>query len=319
MHTSHCFNVVFGIGVAILPAGALLAQDYPNKPVRIVTGSPGSAAEYPVRIIAPALTSAMGQPFIVDNRPSGVIPGDTVAKSKPDGYTLLLYGGTFWIGPLMEKTPYDPVADFSPVTIVVRSPAVLVIHPSLPVKTVRDLIALAKARPGELNYASSAFGASTHLAMELFNSMAGVNIVRIPYKGGGAALTALLAGEVQLTFNTGASVTPQLRSGRLKGLAITTAQPSALFPGLPTVAATLPGYEASATYAMFAPVKTPAAIIARLHQEVVRAINTAEIREKLLDVGLEIVGSSPEELASVMKSEMVRLGKVIKDAGIRTN
>jgi tripartite-type tricarboxylate transporter receptor subunit TctC len=319
MLITRCVACLCAIGPLVLSANSVFGQDYPNKPVRIVTGSPGSAAEFPVRVIAPVLTNAMGQPFIVDNRPSGVIPGDTVAKSKPDGYTLLMYGGTFWIGPLMEKTPYDPVADFSPVTMVVRSPAVLVTHPSLPVKSVRGLIALARARPGELNYASSAFGASTHLAMELFNSMARVNIVRIPYKGGGAALNALLAGEVQLTFNTGASVTPQLKAGRLKGLAITTAQPSPLFPGLPTVAATLPGYEASATYAMFAPVKTPAAIIGRLHQEVVRAINTTDIKEKLLEVGLEIVGSTPEELAAVMKSEMARLGKVIRDAGISNN
>ncbi len=311
---------VLSCSVAVWGADTAAAQSYPNKFVRVVTGSPGSAAEFPLRVIAPVVSSELGQSIVVDNRPSGVIPGETVSKAAPDGYTLLFYGGTFWMGPLLEKTSYDPIADFSPITMAVMAPVILIVHPSLPVKSVKELIALAKTHPGALNYGSPAIGSEPHLAMELLKSMTGVKIVDVPYKGGGAALNALIAGEVQVTFNTAASVKPQLESGRLRALAVGSAKPSALFPKLPTVGEAVPGFEfEGAMFGLFAPAKTPDAIIKRLNEVFVRALKTPATREKFLNAGLEVVGSTPEEFGTAVKSEMTLLGKVIKDAGIHVN
>ena len=243
---------------------------------------------------------------------------ETVAKAPPDGYTVLVYGSTIWITPLLQNTPYDPVTDFAPITLVAISPHAIVVHPSLPVKSVRELIALAKAKPGDLNYASLGTGTSTHLGAELFKSMAHVNIVRVPYKSAATQMADLLSGQVQMTFSTTGAAMPHVKSGRLRALAVTSAKPSALMSGLPTVAASgLPGFESGAIYVMFAPSGTPAAIISRLNQETVRYLNQADVKERFFSAGLEAVGSTPEELAAKMKSEMARLGKVIKDAGIR--
>ncbi len=310
---------MFSIGTMTLAAGAACGQDFPSKAIRIVTADAGGGTDFVSRLIAQGISGGLGQQVIIDNRPSGVIPGDVVAKAQPDGYTLLVTGSIFWIGQfLRDKTPYDSVKDFAPVSLVVSSPTVLVVHPSLPVKGVRDLIALAKARPGELNYASAGAGSPNHLAGELFKSLAGVNIVRIPYKGGGPALSALLSGEVQMLFATAASVTSHVKSGRLRTLAVTSLQPSALLPGLPTVAASgLPGYEADTIYGMFAPARTPEAIINQLNQETVRALNRPEVKDKFASAGVEVIASSPQKLAATVISEMARVGKLIKDAGIR--
>ena len=241
-----------------------------------------------------------------------------MSKAQPDGYTLLSTGNTFLIGPLLRKTSYDPVKDFSPITLTNSSPLVLVVHPSLSIKSVQDLIALAKAKPGQLNYASSGTGSSGHLAAELFNSMAGVSMVRITYKGTGPAMPDLLAGRTVLTFATAGSTAPHVKSGKLMALAVTTAQPSALLPHLPTIASSgVPGYESASMQIMLAPAKTPAALISRLNQEVVTGLNRADVKEKIFNNGSEVVGSSPQGLAQVMKAEIARLGKVIKDAGIR--
>ena len=254
----------------------------------------------------------------MDNRASGIVTAEAVAKAPPDGYTVLVYGSTIWITPLLQNTPYDPVTDFAPITLVAISPHAIVVHPSLPVKSVRELIALAKAKPGDLNYASLGTGTSTHLGAELFKSMAHVNIVRVPYKSAATQMADLLSGQVQMTFSTTGAAMPHVKSGRLRALAVTSAKPSALMSGLPTVAASgLPGFESGAIYVMFAPSGTPAAIISRLNQETVRYLNQADVKERFFSAGLEAVGSTPEELAAKMKSEMARLGKVIKDAGIR--
>ena len=198
--------------VAVAAArGAACGQDYPNKPIRIVTSEAGGGNDIQARLIAQGLAGALGEQVVVENRPSGVIPGEIVSKAPPNGYTLLLYNNTLWIGPLMQNTPYDAVRDFAPVTSVAKGANVLVVNPALPVKSVAELVALAKAKPGELNYGSSGTGASNHLAAELFRAMAGVNIVRINYKGAGPALTALLAGELQLMFPTAGAVTPHVR------------------------------------------------------------------------------------------------------------
>lgn len=308
---------MFVVGMLVLCATVASGQNYPNKPVRIVTSGVGGGADVVARLLAPGLSGGLGQQVIVDNRGSGVIPGEIVSKAPPDGYTLLLYNNTLWVGPLIQNTPYDAVRDFAPITLTSRAPNILVVHSALPVKSVRQLIALAKARPGELNYASGSTGASNHIAAELFKAMAGVDIVRIPYKSGALESADLISGQVQLMFAS-ASMTPHVRSGRLRALAVTSAEPSALFPGLPTIAASgLPGYESGSIYALFAPAGTPAAFIQRLSQESVRVLHTSGSRERYFKAGMETVGSSPEGLAATIKSDIAKLGKVIKDAGIR--
>jgi tripartite-type tricarboxylate transporter receptor subunit TctC len=218
-----------------------------------------------------------------------------------------------------DDVPWDALKDYSPLALLVTSPNILVVHPSLPVRSVKELIALAKASAGALNYSSGQSGASSHLAGELFKSMARVNIVRVAYKGQGPAMLALVTGEAQLGFPNAASATPFMKSGRVKALAVTTAQPSALAPGLPTLAASgLPGYESRAVLGIFAPARTPAPIVDQLNRGIVGALNDAEVKQRLFDSGAEVVASSPAELTAAMKSEMAVTGKLIKDAGIRT-
>jgi tripartite-type tricarboxylate transporter receptor subunit TctC len=259
-----------------------------------------------------------GEQVLVDNRPTGTIPIEIVAKAASDGYTLLLNSNAMWTLPLLRSSvSYDPVRDFSPVILATSTINVLVVHPSLRVTSVKELIAVAKARPGELNYASGGTGSAAHLAAALFTSMAGVNIVHVPYKGNALIVNDLIGGQVQMTIISAGSVMEHVKAGRLKALAITSGQPSALLPDLPTIAASgVPGYESATVYAIFAPAKTPNAIIRRLNQEIVRVLSRPEVKEKLFSAGVEIIGSSPEQLAATIKSEMVRMGKVIKDARI---
>jgi len=313
---------MFCAGLVSWVPGFAVGQDYPNKTIRIITAEPGSGVDLVTRLMVTGLTGGLGQQLIVDNRggASGITPIQAVAKAPPDGYTLLLYGTGMWTLPLIQNLPYDPVSDFSPITLAGSSPNILVVHPSLPAKSVRELIALSKARPGALSYSSGGTGASNHLAAELFKSMAGVNILRVPYKGPASALNGMIVGETQLMFPNAAAAAPHLDTGRLRALAVSSARPSALVPGLPTITASgLPGYESAFAVGMFAPAKTPAAIISRLHQEAVRSLNSAEVKSRLFNVGVEVVGSSPEELAAAMKSEMARIGKMIKEAGIRSD
>ncbi len=312
----------FAVGMLVLGAGGASGQDYPSKPIRIVTGGAGGGNDIIARLIAQGLTGTLGQHVIVDNRASGTIPGEVVSKAQPDGYTLVLGGRSFWIAPLLVsgKMPYDPVKDFSPITIPVSTANILAVHPLLPVKSVKELIALAKARPGELNYGASGMGSSPHLAAELFKAMAAVDIVRINYRAMGAVYIDLMTGQVQVAFGSATSVTPHITAGRLKALGVTSAQPSALAPGVPTVAASgLPGYEFVSPFVILAPARTPAPILNRLHQEIVLVLNDAGVKEKLLNGRIgEVVGSTPEQLAAMLKSEMAKWGKLIKDAGIRS-
>ena len=305
--------VVLMVGAGIAPA-----QNYPTKPIRLVTAEAGGGSDFVARLTAQGLSASLGQPVIVDNRTSGVIPGDIVAKSPADGHTLFVTASNFWLGPFVRKLPYDTIKDFSPVILVATTPSIIAAHPSVQAASVKDLIALIKVRPGELNYASSSVGSSNHLAAELFKAMAGVNIVHVPYKGTGQALTALIGGQVQLMFASAGGAMPHVKSGKLKGLAVTSAQPSAQAPGLPTVAASgLPGYESITIYGMYAPAKTPAAVINRLNQEIARFLRTPEAKEKLFHAGVEAVGSSPEQFAATVKLEAAKWGKLIKDLGIR--
>jgi len=311
--------MMFSVGLLAAGAGVASGQDYPNKPVRMVTAAPGAAGDFVARLVALGLTESWGQQVIVENRGgSGVIPIEIVAKALPDGYTLLVFGTTLWLLPLIQKVSYNPIGDFSPITLAAVTPLLLVVHPSLPVKSITELIALAKSRPGELNYASGISGSATHLPAELFKAMAGVNIVRVAYKGGAPAISALIGGEVQVMFATASGAGPHVNSGRLRALAVTSAQPSALFPGLPTVAASgLPGYDAASIMCIFAPAKTPAALVGRLNRDIVRVLNKADVKERFIKAGSEVVASSPKELAAAMKSDMATMGKVIRDAGIR--
>jgi tripartite-type tricarboxylate transporter receptor subunit TctC len=312
----YLYNIL--LAMAVTGAANTLAQDYPVKPVRLLTSTVGGSNDLAARLVAPALSTGLGQQVIVDNR-AGVIAVEVAAKSPPDGYALLLYGNVTWLDPLMRDKPlWDPLRDFSPVTLTHRAPNILVVHPSLPVKTVKELIALAKARPGELNVSTGAYGGSPHLASELFKTMAGVNIVHILYKGTGPAVNDVIAGHVQVNYSTPGPVLAHIKSGRLRGLAVTSAQPSALAPGLPTVAsAGLPGYDAAAMSGILAPAKTAAAIVSRLNQELVQIMNRSDMRERFINAGMEPVSNTPEQFSAAIKSEMTRMGKVIKDAGIR--
>ncbi len=306
------------VGLMVLNPGVGLAQNFPNKPIRIVASAPGGNGDFMARMVAQETAGGFGQPVIVDNR-SVVVLIDVVSKAAPDGYTLAVAGNSFMLGHLLVRKPtFDPIKDFSPVVLVTSSPNVLVVHPSVAAKSVAELVALAKAKPGALNYASAATGGPQHLSGELFKALAGVNIVRIPYKGNGPAMNDLLGGQVQMMFATASGVMSLAKAGKLRALAVTSAQPTALVPGLPTVAASgVPGYEAVQLLALFAPAKTPAALIDRLNQEIVRAVNRPEVKQKFFDSGNDVIGSSPKELANKMKSEIALWGKVIKDAGIR--
>ncbi len=306
------------IATATIASPAVHAQAYPSKTIRIVTTGVGGAGDITARMMAQSLSPVLGQQIIVENRPN--MQGEVVAKSPPDGYTLCLSGGNLWLTPLLQKMPYDPIKDFAPITMTDRDALIVVVHVSVPVKSIKELIALAKAKPGELNYASTGPGSTTHLATELFKSMAGVNIVHVPYKGTGATITALMSGEVPLLFGSPPPLTPHIKAGRLRALAVTTAEPSALAPGLPTVsAAGVPGYSAVGITAVFAPARTLGPIITRLNEEMVRFLNRPEVKENFFSRGSEAVPSTPEQLAAAVTLDTQRMGKLIKDLGLRND
>ena len=307
-------------GATCCAAESTQAQDYPNRLIRIVSGEPGGGTGFTARVVAQGLTSVFGQQAIVENRggASGAISVQTVAKAPPDGYTLLLNGSQVWMLPLLQpNVSYDPVADLAPIMYVARQPNILVVPPALPVRSVKELMVLAKARPGALNYAAGSLGSSTHLSAELFKTMADVDIVLVSYKGTGPALTALLGGQVELMFGISSAVMPHIRAEKLRALAITTAQPSDLAPGLPTVAAAgLPGYESEASHALFAPVRTPEPIIGKLNQEIRAYVTQSDVKGRLLQLGVEVVASSPKELAVLVESDIAKWGKLIRGSGI---
>ncbi|MDP1538012.1 MAG: tripartite tricarboxylate transporter substrate binding protein [Burkholderiales bacterium] len=314
------FVFVIGAGLLAFGAGITNAQDFPTKPIRILTSAPGGSSDFVARVLSQQLAGPLGQPVIIDNRAGGVVIARPVSQAAPDGYTLLLDGATMWLPTLLQQMPYDPIKDFSPVTLAAISPNVLVVHPSLPVNSVPELIAFAKSRPGQLNYGATPPGGSLHLSMELFNAMAGVEIVRISYKGAGPAVTALVGGHVALAIPSARAVVAHVKSGRLKALGVTTSKPSPLMPGLPTLSdAGLPGYESTQRTGIFAPAGTPATVITRLNQEMARVLKNSAVRERMLVGGIEPVGSTPEELAEAVTTDLAKWAKIIKDAGIRIN
>ena len=312
------------LALAAAWAGTAASQDpstelrtgYPAKPVRIVTAPAGGGNDFSARLVARGISGPLGQQVIVDNRPTVLAP-EIVAKAAPDGYTMLLNGSSHWIGPFVERVSYDPLKDFAPVTLVDRTPVILVVHPSLPVKNVKQLIALAKARPGELNFSSGAPGTSNYLGGVLFNHYAGVNIVRIPYKGAAPAMTAVMSGETQIMFASPGGSMPHVKSGRLRALAVGSAKPSELAPGLPTIAESgVLGYVCETLHALFFPVGTPSAVVARVYQEVDRFLRSPDGSSQFLKGGVEAVSSTPEQLTATMKSEMGTIGKALKAAGV---
>ncbi len=303
--------------LTVFATGAAFGQDaYPNRLIRILTSEAGSTNDIVARIVARGLTVSLGQQAIVENR--GGPAADVVARAPADGYSILLYGSSVWVLPYFRRMSYDPLRDLSPISSAYSQAIVLLVHPSLPVKSVKELMALAKARPGELNYSAGTIAATPHLAMELFKYMSGLDIVRINYKGTAPAVNALLAGEVQVMFTGAGSIMAHVKSGRLRALAVTTAERSPLTPGLQTVAESgLPGYEFTSVVGIFAPAKTPPAIVNLLSQEIVKIIRKPEVNEMLFESGVAALGSAPEDFAARVKADIDRWRKVIQDTGIR--
>ncbi len=308
--------------LAVLAAPALRAQPYPVKPIRIVAPfTAGGPVDITARIVAQKLTEAWGQPAVVENRTgaSGTIGTDAVAKAPPDGYTALLSASAHVIVPsLLPKVPYDPIRDFAPVSVVMSSPLVLVVTPTLPVRNIREFIALAKSRPGELSFASSGAGSSTHLTSELLRSVTGTRMVHVPYKGQSQALTDVVAGQVPFMFNSLPPVMELVKARRLRVLGITSEKRLSQLADVPTFAES--GYKELVTgswYAMWLPAKTPEAIVSRMNAEIVRIVGLQDVRNRILDLGGEPVGNSPAAFDAFQKAEAVRWAKVIRDSGAK--
>ncbi|MBI3068301.1 MAG: tripartite tricarboxylate transporter substrate binding protein [Betaproteobacteria bacterium] len=319
-------HLFIGCAAAVLVAsgaGEARAQAYPAKPVRfIVPFAPGGSSDILARAISQKLAEGLGQPVVIDNRggAGGNIGAEVAAKAAPDGYTVFFStSGVVNVNPsLYRKLAFDPARDFAPVSIVASLPNMLVVHPSVPARSVKELISLARSRPGALNYASGGSGTSNHLAGELFKTLARVDVTHVPYKGGGPAVVAVLSGEVALLFATMPSALPHVKANRLRALAVTTTKRSHAAPQLPTVAESgLPGFEVAIWVGALVPAGTPKEIIGRLHAEIVRTLKVAEVRGRLLGEGYEPVGNTPEQMAANIKTETAKWAKVVKSAGIR--
>lgn len=305
-------------------SGSALAQGYPSKPVRVVVPSaPGGSSDTITRIVAQKLSGTLGQSVVVDNRAgaAGNIGADIVAKAPPDGYTLLVpFGGHAINATLYRKLPYDLVRDFDPVILMVTVTGMLVVHPSLPVKSVKELIALAKARPGQIDFATPGIGNVVHLAGEQFKLMVGVNIVPVPFRGSGPALAALLGGEVPVMFPNMPGAIGHVQAGRLRVLAVTSAQRSSLLPDVPTLAeAGVPGYEASTWFGVLAPAGTPKDVISKLNTEIARVLKAPEMVQALDREGAVAIGRSPEQFGAFIKAEIEKWGKVVQATGVRAD
>lgn len=304
-------------------AGTAIAQPYPSKSVRmIIPAGPGGGVDTIARLIGPPLSAALGQPVVMDNRPGAgtMLASELTAKSAPDGHTLLMVTNSHAINAGLHKNlRYDPVNDFAEITLAASLPYLVVVHPSVPVKSVKELIALAKRRPGELLAASAGSGSGTHLAFELFASTANVNIVHVPYKGGSAAIVDLVGGHVQLMCSTIINSMPHVKSQRLRALAITSSKRSALSPQLPTVSESgLPGYQADAWYGVLAPARTPVDTVNRLNREIVAILRMPEVREKAATHGAEVNGSTPQEFAAFMRNDIKKWAKVTAKLKLQT-
>lgn len=318
-------NVHFWALVAALAASSALAQPYPAKPIRLVIPyPPGGGMDTIARPFAQRLSANLGQQVVVDNRggANGAIGMEIVARANPDGHTIgFALSAQLAINPgLYRNLPYDPVKDYAPITLFAEGVYMLVVHPAVPAKSVKELIALARAKPDGISMASSGNGSGGHLAAALLTSMTGTRMLHVPYKGGGPALVALLAGEVQALFATYAVSKGHIATGRLRALGVSTARRPAVIPDIPTIAeAGVPGYDSGAWYAYVAPAGTPRAIVAQLNREIVRALNHPEYRKMLVASAIDPIGSPPEQLGQYIKTELVKWAKVVKDAGVRVD
>ncbi|HZN27666.1 MAG TPA: tripartite tricarboxylate transporter substrate binding protein [Burkholderiales bacterium] len=311
-----CRAVATLLAVTLASIALSHAQDYPARPVRIVTASPGGGNDYLARIVAPPLGTALGQQVIVDNRASRLV-GGIVARATPDGYTLLVGGSTTQFVPLMEKSDYDVLTDFAPITQLERSPNVLVVHPSLKVNTVGELVALARAKPGALLYGTGGTGGSLHLAGEMFMLATNVKLSRVPYKSTGPALLGLLTNEVHLVFATPGGTMSHIREGKMKALAVTSAKPFPLIPGVPTLASQgLKDYDLDTIGFIMTPAKTPPRLIALLHKHIVQIMHQPDVKERLAGGGSEAVTSTPEQLMATLRADDARMRKLFKQIGL---
>ena len=317
--------VVAAAAAAVMQLGPAAAQSYPARPVRLVLPyPPGGGSDTIGRPLAQRLTESLGQQVVIDNRGggSGNIGMEHVAKSAPDGYTIVMaLTAQLAVNPsLFRKLPYDPVKDFAPITLLAQGPYVLVVHPSVPVRNVRELVALARQRPNDLTYASSGNGSGGHLAAEMLNSMTGIRMVHVPYKGGGPALVDLIAGQVQVLFGTWASGRGHIQSGRMRALAVSTGRRPQSIPDIPTVAESgVPGYDAGVWYALAAPAGTPREVVDRLNREVIAVLKRPDYSKILVDAAIDPVGGTPEELGAYIRSEIAKWAKVVKDAKVRVD
>ncbi len=302
-------------------ASAGSGQVYPARPIRVIDAyPPGGSTDVVARIIAAKFQEATGQPWIIDNRPGaqGIIGSEVVARAAPDGYTLLMFTGSHTVHPsIYPKMPYALLRDFAPVTLTSATTNILVVHPTVPAKSVKELIAIARSKPGILNYSSAGTGSTTHMAMELFKSMARVDFVHIPYKGAAPAVLDLVGGHVDLMFAPLAVMLPHIKSGRVRPIAVSTAQRTSALPDIPTVAESgLSGYEATNAVGVLAPAATPRDIVVKLNADIVRILRLPEVRDRLLGLGAEPVGNSPEQFAAWLKEDIARWAKIVKDAKI---
>jgi tripartite-type tricarboxylate transporter receptor subunit TctC len=320
-------SIISAIAAVILIAlsSACFAQGYPNKPVKyVVPYPPGGPLDTVARLLGQKVSERIGQPVIVENKPGagGNIGADAVAKSPADGYTILMGAvATHAINPTLYRSiPYDPIRDFTPITLIGVTPNVLVVNSALPVKDVKEFIAYAKANPGKLNFGSGSSGSAGHLAGELFKSMAGIDMAHIPYKGAAPGMQDLIAGQIQLMFDNMASALPQVKGGKIRAIAVTTPRRSIYAPDLPTVAESgLPGFDVSTWFGLFAPANTPKEVVARLHDEFVRALALPDVKEKMANLGIEPVGDKPEEFAAYIKAEAAKYGDVIRKSGAKVD
>lgn len=310
------------LGLLTVTSSAGMAQSYPSRPLRIIVPqSPGASTDLTARLVAQRLSEAFKQPVVVDNRPgAGTIIGtELVVRATPDGHTLMVVASGITVNPsIYKRMPYDTAHDLAPVTQLTRFANLLAAHPSFPARSMSELLALAKAKPGTINYASAGLASGTHMSMELLKTMTGIDLVHIPYTGGGPAVTAAIGGQVQLNIGTTVGVLPHVRSGKLRGLAVTTTTRAPVAPEIPTFAESgVPGYDHGPWNGMFAPAKTPPAIIAKIHAEVARALHAPEVRKVFANEGVEPVASKPDEFAAMIRGELAMWPKVVKAAGIK--
>ena len=324
MQKQHRNAVIAFTAVSALAVGHAAAQKkdaYPTKPIRmIVPFAPGGGTDIVARAMAQKLTEALGQSVVVDNRAGGggTIGAETAVRSLPDGYTLAMVSGSYATNAALFKLPYDPVNDVTPISLIGETGFLVSLHPSVPAKTVKELLALAKAKPLGLNYASTGTGGITHLATELFSLMTEVKMTHIPYKGTGPALIDLLGGQVQIMFGAMPAMVPQHKGGKLRGIAITTSKRSGALPDIPTVAETVPGYEAILWYAFWGPKNLPKSVVTLLNAEIAKAISTPEMKERMAAEGLEPAGGPPSQFGDILKRDVPKWTKVVKDANIKT-